>query len=102
MLEFVKWPPTPSECFAARTSLTKPVKTSVTNVDRKFFIMRKRKKLIWILLGCVIVIVLTVILFGERQPQYQGRSLSQWIVMLDGSDPEISQRQAELAIRSIG
>jgi hypothetical protein len=62
---------------------------------------RWRKKH-WILLGCGIALVLIVILLPERQPQFDGRSLSQWIAILDGSDPEISTQQADLAIRSIG
>jgi hypothetical protein len=45
---------------------------------------------------------LLVILFPERQPEFGGISLSQWVAKLDGSDPEISTHQAELAIRSIG
>jgi hypothetical protein len=64
--------------------------------------MRTRRKLVWIFIGCAIALVLLLTLFRERQPQFGGLSLNQWITMLDGSDPEISQQQAELAIRSIG
>jgi len=60
-----------------------------------------RKKLL-ILLGCGLALVLLMTLWREREPQYKGRSLSDWIAIRVDGDPEISQQQAELAIRSIG
>jgi hypothetical protein len=61
---------------------------------------RLRKRL-WILLGCGIVLVLILTLWREREPQYQGRSLSQWLALLAGghaNDPDISLRDAQEAI----
>src|SRR5215475_4886467 len=64
--------------------------------------MRKRRKLIWILLGCAIVVALILTLSREREPHYQGRSLSQWLVLLDGAHSNISLHDAEEAMRHIG
>src|SRR5262245_12543789 len=64
--------------------------------------MRTRRKFAWIFISCGIALVLLLTLWPEREPKYKGRSLSQWIATLDGSDPEISTHEAELAIRSIG
>jgi HEAT repeat protein len=64
--------------------------------------MRTRRKWAWICICCGIALVSILILFRDREPQYQGRSLSQWVAILLDGDPEISQQQAELAIRSIG
>src|SRR5215831_18214601 len=65
---------------------------------------RWRRKL-WILLGCATAVVLILILFREPEPQYQGRSLSEWLVLLNGgysNEPDISMHDAEEAIRHIG
>lgn len=65
-------------------------------------LMGRLRRRVRLLLGCGIAVVLVLTLWRERQPQFDGLPLSQWIVMLDGSDPDISQQQAQLAIRSIG
>jgi HEAT repeat protein len=65
---------------------------------------RWRKKL-WILLGCGIAAILLLTLLREREPQYQGRPLSQWLAFLAGghaNDPDISLHDAEEAIDHIG
>jgi hypothetical protein len=67
--------------------------------------MRKRRKLIWILLGCALVVVLLLTFSREREPQYHGRSLSQWLLLLEGghsNEPDISLHDAEEAMRHIG
>jgi HEAT repeat protein len=64
--------------------------------------MRTRRKLIWILLGCAIVAILLLMLLHEREPQFDGLSLSQWIAILERGNAQISREQAELAVRSIG
>ena len=65
---------------------------------------RRRKKLsIFVCCGLALVLLLTF--WREREPQYKGRSLTQWAVLLNGgyaNEPNISQRDAQEAIRSIG
>jgi hypothetical protein len=65
---------------------------------------RLRRKL-WIPLGCGTAIVLLLNLSHEREPHYQGRSLSEWLVLLNGgysNEPDISLHDAEEAIRHFG
>src|SRR6266496_4579891 len=68
-------------------------------------LLKLRRRKLWILLGCAIAAILILTLWREREPHYDGRSLSQWIALLNGGyakDPDISQRDAEQAVRSIG
>lgn len=48
--------------------------------------MRPRRKRLWLFIGCTIAIVLTLVLWREREPQYNGRSLSQWVYRLGAAN----------------
>jgi HEAT repeat protein len=68
-------------------------------------LLKGRRKTLWILLGCAIAIVLLLTFWREREPEYKGRSLSQWIALLDGgygNDPDIWLTDAQRAVRAIG
>src|SRR5207248_1698692 len=65
---------------------------------------RRRKKLS-IFVCCGLALILPLTFWPRREPQYKGRSLTQWAVLLNGgyaNEPNISQRDAQAAIRSIG
>src|SRR6266498_4012788 len=63
-----------------------------------------RRRKLWFLLGCAIAAVLLLTLWHEREPRYNGRSLSQWAALLDPVDRDEVERaqQADVAIRQIG
>lgn len=67
--------------------------------------MKGRRKKLWILLGCAIAAVLILMLWREREPQYNGKSLSQWTALLTSTDNrdglELAHK-AEEAVRQIG
>jgi len=66
--------------------------------------MRKRRKLLWILLGCGIAIVLVLTLWREREPRFENHSLLEWIAITDhgDKDSEFSKKEGEEAVRHIG
>src|SRR5262249_7124765 len=52
-----------------------------------------------------VAVVLLLMFWREREPQYKGRSLTRWVEVLAGgyaNDPDYSLRDAEEAIRAIG
>jgi HEAT repeat protein len=65
-------------------------------------LVKLRRRKLWILLGCGIAVVLIVMLLREREPHYKGRSLSQWIALLNNSERDGPQHEAEGAVRHIG
>src|SRR5580765_2352257 len=89
-----------------RTRSIKPPKTPVANRDRpKVPVMRTRRKFAWLFISCGIALVLLLTLWPRREPQYKGRSLTQWAILLNGgyaNEPDISRHDAEEAIRHIG
>ncbi len=65
-------------------------------------LMGRLRRKVWVLVGCGIAALLILTLWREREPQYKGRSLSQWLAILDRGDPLISTQEAETAVRQIG
>src|SRR5262249_25236961 len=67
--------------------------------------MRKRRKFTWLFIGCAIAVVLLLTFWPNHEPQYKGRSLTQWVDLLYygyANDPDVSKHDAEEAIRAIG
>jgi hypothetical protein len=67
--------------------------------------MRTRRIRVWIFICCGVATVLILTFWRQREPQYHGRSLSQWLLLLNGgysNEPDISRHDAEEAIRLIG
>jgi HEAT repeats len=64
--------------------------------------MRTRRKWLWLLLSCIVAAVLIFTLFGEREPQYEGKSLSRWANVVAYGPSRSEMREAENAVRKIG
>ncbi len=64
--------------------------------------MRTRRKLILVLLGCGVVVAVLVVAFRwHREPWYRGRSLSAWVDTLDYSQNQYPE-ESQVAIRHMG
>jgi len=64
--------------------------------------MRKRWIYLLLLTVGVLVGVLAVIFSGEREPEYGGRKLSEWVQKLPSNAAPDGDSAAEKAIRQIG
>jgi len=63
-----------------------------------------KRRVFLILIGLVIAGAVVVLATREREPEYQGKKLSEWVVELTAytSDAEIPQRATDDAVRHIG
>jgi hypothetical protein len=71
------------------------------------FGMTVRRRVIAVLLGCALVAVCVALLWPRwpKEPEYQGKKLSEWIALANpvaGRGLVGSQTEANLAIRQIG
>jgi HEAT repeat protein len=68
----------------------------------------KKRRLILVAIGLIAAIVVTIFVWpGEREPEYQGKKLSEWLVNETGQTSEDADRPdwnrpAALAVRKIG
>lgn len=64
--------------------------------------MKIRRRNLLIVIGFAIAAVLLLALWREREPRYEGKSLSQWMATIDRGGALEAQEKGEQAIRQIG
>jgi hypothetical protein len=64
--------------------------------------MKRRRRIVWMTLACGLVTLAAILALRDREPRYEGRSLSEWIDLAGGVDPTIPEPAVADAIRHIG